>query len=57
MTTTDTATPSKTTTWQVVPAHTHIEFAVKRLMIATVHSRFSDVAGTVIIPAISHNTA
>jgi polyisoprenoid-binding protein YceI len=46
---TQTATPSKTTTWQVDPAHTHVEFAVKHLMIATVRGRFSDVTGTVIV--------
>jgi polyisoprenoid-binding protein YceI len=49
MTATQTATPSKTTTWQVDPAHTHVEFAVKHLMISTVRGRFSDVAGTVIV--------
>ena len=45
-----TATPSTTTTWQVDPAHTHVEFAVKHLMIATVRGRFSDITGTVIVP-------
>ena len=49
MTATQTATPSKTTTWQVDPAHTHVEFAVKHLMIATVRGRFSDVTGTVTV--------
>ena len=44
-----TATPGKTRTWQVDPAHTHVEFAVKHLMIATVRGRFSDVTGTVIV--------
>jgi polyisoprenoid-binding protein YceI len=48
MTATQTATPSKTTTWQVDPAHTHVEFAVKHLMIATVRGRFTDVTGTMI---------
>jgi polyisoprenoid-binding protein YceI len=50
VTPTQTATPSKTTTWQVDPSHTHLEFAVRHLMIATVRGRFSDVAGTVIVP-------
>jgi polyisoprenoid-binding protein YceI len=49
MTATQTATPSKTT-WQIDPAHTHVGFAVKHLMISTVRGRFSDVAGTVIVP-------
>ena len=46
--TTQTAAPG-TTTWQVDPAHTHVEFAVKHLMIATVRGRFSDVSGTVTV--------
>ena len=49
MTATQTAT-STTTTWQIDPAHTHVEFAVKHLMISTVRGRFSDVAGTVMVP-------
>ena len=50
MTTTQAATLGNVTTWQVDPAHTHVEFAVKHLMIATVRGRFSDVSGTVIVP-------
>ena len=48
--TTQAATLGSVTTWQVDPAHTHVEFAVKHLMIATVRGRFSDVTGTVIVP-------
>jgi polyisoprenoid-binding protein YceI len=33
-------------TWQIDPAHTSVEFAVKHLMISTVKGRFSDVNGT-----------
>ncbi|MDB4906450.1 MAG: hypothetical protein JWO05_1234 [Gemmatimonadetes bacterium] len=44
-----TATPETTTLWQVDGAHTHVEFAVKHLMIATVKGRFADVAGTVTV--------
>jgi polyisoprenoid-binding protein YceI len=36
-----------TTTWQIDPAHSHVEFAVKHLMMSTVRGRFSDVSGTV----------
>lgn len=36
-----------TTTWQIDPAHSNVEFAVKHLMMATVRGRFSDVSGTV----------
>ena len=48
--TTQTTAPGKVTTWEVDPAHTHVEFAVKHLMIATVRGRFSDVTGTVSVP-------
>lgn len=33
-------------TWAVDAAHTHVEFAVKHMMIATVKGRFGDVSGT-----------
>lgn len=35
------------TTWQIDAAHSHVEFAVKHLMIATVKGRFATVSGTV----------
>lgn len=34
------------TIWQVDPAHSHVEFAVRHLMISTVKGRFAEVAGT-----------
>jgi polyisoprenoid-binding protein YceI len=34
-------------TWQLDPAHTHVEFAVRHLMISTVKGRFADVQGAV----------
>ncbi len=37
------------TTWTVDPVHSHVEFAVKHLMISTVKGRFADVEGTVVI--------
>jgi polyisoprenoid-binding protein YceI len=44
-----TVTPSTTTTtWQIDPTHSHVEFAVKHLMIATVKGRFADVQGSVV---------
>ena len=49
MTTTTAATTKPTekiTTWQLDPAHSNVEFAVKHLMIATVKGRFGDVTGT-----------
>ena len=36
-----------TKTWQLDPAHSNVEFAVKHLMIATVRGRFGNVSGSV----------
>src|SRR5262245_23955149 len=36
-----------TTTWQIDPAHTAAQFAVKHLMISTVRGEFKGVTGTV----------
>jgi len=41
------ATPTRTA-WQIDGAHTHVEFAVRHLMISTVKGRFADVSGTVV---------
>lgn len=38
---------STTTTWQIDPAHTSVEFAVKHMMFTTVRGRFKDVKGTI----------
>jgi polyisoprenoid-binding protein YceI len=38
-----------TTTWQLDPAHTSVEFSVKHMMMTTVRGRFKDVSGTVAI--------
>jgi polyisoprenoid-binding protein YceI len=43
---TTTATPALTT-WKIDPSHSHLEFAVRHLMISTVKGRFSGVEGTV----------
>ena len=40
------ATPTTRTIWNIDPAHTTVEFAVKHLMITTVKGRFADVRGT-----------
>jgi polyisoprenoid-binding protein YceI len=34
-------------TWQIDPAHTSVEFAVKHMMFTTVRGRFKDVKGTI----------
>ncbi len=47
MSTAATATPTRTT-WKIDPAHSHVEFAVRHLMISTVRGRFTDVKGTVV---------
>ncbi|MFN2316154.1 MAG: YceI family protein [Gemmatimonadales bacterium] len=54
------------TEWQIDPAHTGVEFAVKHMMFATVRGRFTEVNGTltegeeatvdVTIPTASINT-
>ena len=36
-----------TTTWQIDPTHSAIEFAVKHMMFTTVRGRFKDVKGTI----------
>ena len=36
-----------TTIWQIDPAHTTIEFAVKHMMFTTVKGRFTGVSGTI----------
>src|SRR4051794_26213770 len=38
-----------TTTWQIDPAHSSIEFAVKHMMFTTVRGRFKDVKGTIAV--------
>ncbi len=38
---------AEATTWQIDPAHTSVEFAVKHMMFTTVRGRFRDVKGTI----------
>ncbi len=49
MSTVDQAVAAGPTTWTVDPAHTHVEFAIRHMMIATVKGRFGAVAGTVLL--------
>src|SRR3982750_825225 len=44
---TATQTPAGITTWKIDPAHSHVEFAVKHMMITTVRGRFSEVTGDI----------
>jgi polyisoprenoid-binding protein YceI len=44
------ATPvATTTTWNIEPNHTLVEFSAKHMMITTVKGRFRDVSGTIVI--------
>jgi polyisoprenoid-binding protein YceI len=43
---TATATPARTTTWQLDPVHSSIEFSVKHMMMTTVRGRFKNVKAT-----------
>ncbi|HEY7769373.1 YceI family protein [Longimicrobium sp.] len=38
-----------TSTWQLDPAHTSVEFSVKHMMMTTVRGRFKDVKGTITV--------
>jgi polyisoprenoid-binding protein YceI len=40
---------SAKTVWQIDPSHTHVEFAAKHMMIATVKGRFAEVSGSVVL--------
>ena len=42
-----TTTAAVLTTWNIDPAHSNVEFAVRHLMITTVKGRFADVKGIV----------
>lgn len=35
------------TNWSIDPAHSHVEFAVRHLMISTVRGRFTEVSGSI----------
>jgi polyisoprenoid-binding protein YceI len=44
---TATQTTAGVTTWKIDPQHSHVEFAVKHMMISTVKGRFSEVTGEI----------
>jgi polyisoprenoid-binding protein YceI len=46
MASTTTATETATSTWQLDPAHSSIEFSVKHMMMTTVRGRFKQFRGT-----------
>lgn len=41
------AAPGTSTVWTIDSAHSHVEFAVRHMMVATAKGRFSEIAGTV----------
>ena len=43
------STATTTTTWNIDPAHTTVEFSVKHLMISTVRGHFGAVTGTIVL--------
>jgi polyisoprenoid-binding protein YceI len=43
--------------WELDPAHSHVEFAVRHLMISTVKGRFSDVQGMIRMDEADPSTA
>lgn len=47
MTTTASSSPQSTTTWNIDPVHTLVEFSAKHMMITTVKGRFADVRGAI----------
>ncbi len=53
--------PSASSIWNIDASHSHIEFAVKHLMISTVKGRFADVEGQLVIvdgnPSVSSVSA
>ena len=57
MSTSTQAAEQRTSTWRIDPAHSHVEFAVKHLMISTVKGRFADVEGTVTVEGDDVETA
>lgn len=49
MATTESTIAAGTTTWNIDPTHTLVEFSAKHMMITSVKGRFGDVAGTLTI--------
>jgi polyisoprenoid-binding protein YceI len=43
------AAPAATATWNIDASHSHVEFAIRHLMISTVKGRFADVKGAVVL--------
>ncbi|HVH58016.1 MAG TPA: YceI family protein [Vicinamibacterales bacterium] len=48
---------SNTTTWELDPAHTTVEFAVKHMMFTTVRGRFKTFSGIVYVDEANPGTS
>lgn len=57
MTTSTLSAPTGTAIWKLDPAHAHVEFAVRHLMISRVKGEFTDVEGTLQIDDDDVSTA
>lgn len=57
MTASTIAAPTGTATWTLDAAHTHVEFAVRHLMISKVKGQFTDVEGTLRVEGDDVTTA
>ena len=44
-----TSQPTATTTWDIDPTHSTVEFSAKHMMITTVKGRFRDVTGSIVV--------
>lgn len=42
-----TASPTQTSTWQLDPMHSSVEFAIKHMMMTTVRGRFKEISATI----------
>jgi polyisoprenoid-binding protein YceI len=54
MTTSATPQSTQTTTWQIDPKHTLVEFSVRHMMVTTVKGRFGGVTGTITVHEPEH---
>lgn len=54
MTSTATAPTTSSTTWQIDPAHSLVEFSVRHMMVSTVKGRFTGVSGTIVAHDVDH---
>ncbi len=49
MSTTTAVSAATRTTWTIDPAHSHVGFSVRHMMISTVKGRFGEISGTIVL--------